>query len=529
MRTSNSHEFPSFDLRDRQLMEPMCKHTFQNPHFQSANISSPETLWLHLHMPQFPLEVLTRGATSQRACVLVIGEGSGRYVFMANTRAAACGVRPGMPLSAARALGELTVLARNERVERQALDKLCLWAMHLSSHVSPVSPDGLVLEIKGSLRLFRGMEGLLAHLRQGLKALGYRIQYAVAPTPLAATLLARANARINVYTKQDLTRRLLPLPIETLRLEKHLHAALTSIGVDCIGDCRRLPRGGLARRFSPTLNDMLDRLLGCIPDPRPAFTAPPIFEAIVELPWELDRAQTLAVASGRLLHELVGYLRAGVALTQELRWGLIGNDNSRTYFKITLTRPSRDFDHIFTVLREVLMRMTLKVPVRAIDLYVDGIIHGMSPRVDDLFQKTEQEDEESYAAFIDRLRSRCGEEALRCLASEPDHRPESSWRWKYPEIRTQKDHPKTLDLSGTPMRPVWLLKRATTLKTKHGCPQFDGPLQLISERERIDTGWWDGDTVARDYFVAATAKGSRLWIYKELYGERRWRLHGIFE
>ena len=262
MQTPNSHEFSSFDLSDKQLMKPVWKRTGQNTNLQSTNSSRSEALWLHLHMPQFPLEVLTRGVASHRACVLVTGEGSGRYISMANTRAATCGMRSGMLLSAARALGDLTVLARNQQAERQALDKLCLWAMHLSSHVSPVPPDGLVLEIRGSLRLFRGMEGLLFHLRQGLRALGYRIQYAVAPTPLAATLLARANARANVFTKQDLTRHLSPLPIETLRLEKHHNEALTSIGVGCIGDSRRLPRIGLARRFSPMLNAILDRYFG---------------------------------------------------------------------------------------------------------------------------------------------------------------------------------------------------------------------------------------------------------------------------
>jgi protein ImuB len=351
----------------------------------------------------------------------------------------------------------------------------------------------------------------------------------VAPTPLAAALLARANVRANVFTKQDLTRRLLPLPIETLRLKKHHNEALTSIGVGCIGDCRRLPRIGLARRFSPILNDMLDRLFGCVPDPRPVFKAPPTFEAMVELPWELDSAQILSVASERLLHELVGYLRANVALTQELRWGLIGSDNSRTHFKVTLTQPSRDFDHMFAVLRETLMRMTLKVSVRAIELYVGTIIHGRSPCADDLFQKTEQEHEENDVVFFDRLRSRCGDQALRSLALQRDHRPEAAWRWGRPEIKMYKEVPKSIDSCVTPMRPLWLLKRATTLKTKYGSPQCDGPLQLISERERIDTGWWDGDVVARDYFVATSPKGSRLWIYKELYGKRRWRLHGIFE
>ena len=514
---------------DRRSTVSDRKHVLRSQNLQPPPTSLPEALWLHLHLPQFPLEVLTRGIATQRACVLTTGQGSRRRVLMANTRAAALGIRPGMPLGAAHALGELTVLARNERAERRALDKLCLWAMQLSPQVSPVSPDGLVLEIKGSLRLFKGMEGLLGYLRHGLKALGYRVQYAVAPTPLAAALLARSNARAIIFSERDLTHRLASLPIETLRLEARHNEALASIGVNCVGDCRRLPRSGLARRFSPALNDMLDRLFGRTPDPRPAFAVPPSFEAAVELPWELGNAQALAIAGERLLHELIGYLRASTALTRQLRWGLIGRDHSRIRFEVKLTRPSRDLDHMRLLLRETLMRMTLKEPVCAIDLYVDDIIRGISPRTEDLFLDQNQEDEEAYAVFIDRLRSRCGEQALRGLALKSDHRPEYAWSWRHVEDGTRKFFSKVVNSRCSGARPLWLVKRAMTLKTRHGRPEFDGPLQLVPERERIDTGWWDGRAIARDYFIATTTKGSRLWIYKELDGERRWRLHGIFD
>jgi protein ImuB len=53
-------------------------------------------------------------------------------------------------------------------------------------------------------------------------------------------------------------------------------------------------------------------------------------------------------------------------------------------------------------------------------------------------------------------------------------------------------------------------------------------LDLGQERERIDIGWWDDREVKRDYFVATTRRGERLWIYRELEGERGWFLHGLF-
>jgi protein ImuB len=66
------------------------------------------------------------------------------------------------------------------------------------------------------------------------------------------------------------------------------------------------------------------------------------------------------------------------------------------------------------------------------------------------------------------------------------------------------------------------------LELQDGHPCRDGMLTLECDRERIESGWWDGRDVARDYYVACDRQGARLWIYRELTGARRWLLHGIF-
>jgi protein ImuB len=67
------------------------------------------------------------------------------------------------------------------------------------------------------------------------------------------------------------------------------------------------------------------------------------------------------------------------------------------------------------------------------------------------------------------------------------------------------------------------------LEERDGKPWLDGALDLGAERERIDTGWWDDGAVARDYFIATSARGERLWVYRELRGRRGWYLHGRFD
>jgi len=51
--------------------------------------------------------------------------------------------------------------------------------------------------------------------------------------------------------------------------------------------------------------------------------------------------------------------------------------------------------------------------------------------------------------------------------------------------------------------------------------------------ERIEAGWWDGQLVTRDYFVAEGKDHTCYWIFQERMGSRegdesRWYLHGLF-
>ncbi len=499
---------------------------------QAAGVNARQPrnpLWLHVHFPQLPLEVLTRGVATPQACVLSEGTGRRLTVWKANAQAAILGIKPGMPVAAAHALGQLTVLERNERAEQRALAQLGLWATQFSPLVSLVSGDGLVVEIGGSLRLFQGVDGVLRQLRRGMKELGYRMQYAVAPVPLAATVLARAGTGARVLDRHELTRELAELPLAVLDLTAGQREAFERIGIHRVGECRRLPRAGLARRCSPAVLDMLDRLYGVTPDIRPALVLPQMFESLLELPWEVRSAPALLTAGERLLVELTGYLRATAAVTRRLHWRLQDNEGRQTRFELALTQAGRDLDHMRLLLRETLARLRLDAPVRAIELRVTEITRATHQGTADLFRGSQQESTEAYAEFVDRLRSRCGDGAVQGLQERADRRPEHAWSWRQPEWPRPAQKPRLTMTQAAGRRPLWLVKPPQSLQTREGHPELGGPLVLKPERERIEGGWWSGESMARDYFVATTTAGSRLWIYRELAGARRWFLHGVFE
>jgi protein ImuB len=75
---------------------------------------------------------------------------------------------------------------------------------------------------------------------------------------------------------------------------------------------------------------------------------------------------------------------------------------------------------------------------------------------------------------------------------------------------------------------LWLLKQPEALAARRGRPVHEGPLKLLEGPERVESGWWDGADVQRDYYTAQTSRGARLWIYRECTGARGWFLQGVF-
>jgi protein ImuB len=76
-------------------------------------------------------------------------------------------------------------------------------------------------------------------------------------------------------------------------------------------------------------------------------------------------------------------------------------------------------------------------------------------------------------------------------------------------------------------RPLWLLDNPQRLEIRQQQLYRQGYLRLLVGPERIESGWWDKD-VQRDYFIAENTQGQRYWIFREIGGEGKWYVHGIF-
>jgi protein ImuB len=493
--------------------------------------------WLAIHLPDLPLEVHTRGLPEPLP-VAVTERGRGEQILLCNAIAVARGIRPGLPLGGALALAaDLRALPRRESRERAALQRLAAWCGRFTPELSLEPPQSLVLEVAGSLRLFGGAAGLIGQIRSGIAGLGYRCACCLAPSPSGALVLAAWGGEGVIGDLASLRAALAELPLPALGLPRRELEDLRRMGLRRVGELLRLPRAGLAERFGPERVGQIQRLLGEAPDPRRRFTPPPRYRGRIELLAELVQVEGLLFPCRRLIEELGGYLLAREAGTQQLLWRLGHAQAPETRFNLGTVRAERDPQRWLGLLRERLERLELVAPVRAIALEAHDI-QPLPPVSLGLFSGLDR-----LAApdpgLLDRLSARLGVDAVRGLSLVADYRPERAWRWCTPGEPTSG--------GGRSDRPLWLLPEPLALHRCEGRGDMaasDAPgattirfqarqvafeiVDLGGERERIETGWWDGEEIARDYFVATTAEGERLWLYRECGGRRGWFLHGLF-
>jgi len=424
-----------------------------------------------------------------------------------------------MAASAALALApNLRMLPRDPAGETEALLGIAAWAGQFTPGVALEFPATVLLEAAGSIKLFGGRRAFVEKLRRGIAELGYSAVLAGAPTPRAASWLAIAAGGQKFIDAKELDQALAPLPVSAAARGADTLEALEGIGVRTLGELRALPREGVARRFGQGLLDDLDRALGRLPDPRNFFVPPERFRAGFELPAEVTQAEALTFAARRLVVQLAGFLDARSGGVQRFTLKLAHRDVAPTEIAIGLVAPSRDVEHFTLLLRERLGGLALREPARSIALETDDVVPLPAPNRPLLLE--EGKPPGRWEPLVERLRARLGADAVHGLACRAEHRPEHAFAIVEPGAGQLQLY--------FGERPYWVLEHPRPLREIGGAPHHEGPLELLAGPERIESGWWDGDDVFRDYFIARTRNESLIWIFCDRRREGGWYLHGIF-
>ncbi|HZO22297.1 MAG TPA: DNA polymerase Y family protein [Steroidobacteraceae bacterium] len=415
-----------------------------------------------------------------------------------------------------------------ESTSSPPLEQLATRAQRFTPRVSLEPPDGLLLEVKGSLHLFKGAAGLMQALGEEYGDIGKVSSFALAPTPLAALLMARWGKPLIITDKAQLIGHLAPLPLKLMRWRADVPERLARMGVRTVGEALRLPRAGFARRFGIAPLADLDRLTGRAADlPRPFF-ARERFRRRRELTYELENTERILIVLAPLLTALGDFLRLRQCGILKLECLLRHRHAPASSCVLRLAAPLADVSRLTELLGERLSALELPEPVRACELR-SGTLVPYLPASRSLWQPGEQGGGETQSnELIEHLRARLGATAVCGLQVLAGHRPETA-----SSVREPNAGFAAVDGSPPPpwsafRRPLWLLPAPQLLQQKEGRPRRRGPLRLAAEMERIESGWWDGTDIERDYYIARDSYGVELWVFRERTAPHRWFLHGVF-
>ncbi len=472
---------------------------------------------------------------------LVVLDDARHRVIAADAQAGAAGVRIGMTLGAALAAApDIDARPRDAARELEIMQRLAGIAATFTPLVSLDAPDGLLLEIKSSIRLFGGLRELCRSLRDAcrassaLVAQGCITHFTLAPTALAALVAARAGARCFITDPRALPARLKPLPVAVLRWSEEDNARLTAMGVRTVGELMRLPRAGFTKRFGKDALLDLDRLLGRRADPRRRLARRERFRERLDLDHEVESEEQILQALQPLLAALEHYLRVRQRGITALQCRLHHYRAPPTVCTLRLAQPEAHAERLSALLRERLTHLALPEPVRRCEL-LSGALTGRRLASRALWAPGERghAPADELPALVEHLRARLGASAVYGLRRHPEHRPEHAWRVAEPVLApapavASAGNARGRDAMPVFRRPPWLLREAEPLTAHAGRPQYHGALELLEGPERVESGWWDGPGVRRDYYVAQSPAGARLWVYRECAGARRWFLQGIF-
>lgn len=494
---------------------------------RSARAARRPQLWLALHFPAWPLGAVLGGQSPARRTALaaipwaVVESDRQRHLVACNAVAHELGLRAGHSLNAAIALcAEAIFLPRDEAGERDQLQAAAHHCLRYTSTVSIEAPDELLLEVRGSLRLFGGAAALIERVQRDFAARGITTHLALTTTATGALWLARLAREPRIVRAGELTRALGALPITQLRWPEDIELRLRRFGVRRVADLLRLPRAGLARRLGKERLTQLDQATGRTPTVRTTIRPKERYHDRVLLDFEIETTTLLAPLLYRRLDQLQHYLRRHNQAIDTLQITLCHRDAPPTGIGVQLAAPTADARHLATLLHEQLARIALPAPVREVRLHVrrllpaPAVTHSLLANASSNSMLTVPE---RQARLLEQLTQRLGPRAIVGIEARADHQPDRAQHLRAP-LETDAATAVTLP-DALPRRPLWLLREPQCLRE---------PPTLLRGPETLETGGWDTAPIQRAYYVARTPHNALAWVYRDLTRSGRWFLHGLF-
>ncbi len=324
------------------------------------------------------------------------------------------------------------------------------------------------------------------------------------------------------------------LPLAALQLPQEMVELLAELGLVRIEQLLALERDALAARFDPQLLLRLDQATGAAPETITSHRPPPEIVAEMQLEYATDNRESLHV----ILTQLIERICQGLAERQQgviqLQCHLQCEAGEPLRILVGLFRASARAKHLLELVRLQLDRVVLFSPVTAVKLsvFTSAPLECWQP---ELFEPSRRESRRQVGLLIDRLSNRLGRASVVRAVPQAEAQPELAFRYEpLAGVTPRKTKPQRW--KNLP-RPLRLEREPISIETLSVVP--DGPpiafhwhgCQRVARAwgpERIQTGWWRGSYIQRDYYRVETTTGRRFWLFRRL-PDAKWFLHGAFD
>ena len=438
--------------------------------------------------------------------------------------------------------------------DTESLCELALWCEQFSPivgleqcelTVGSASPSCLLLDITGLVPIFGSESQLDELIHQAFEQRGYQIRTGVGNTVAAAWALAHfgkgdcGDSEADSVPATEAEVEL--LPVEALRLPAETIETLHQLGIETIEQLMQLPRDALATRLGEMLILRMDQVFGRKAEVIVAHRPPPQFEADWILEHPTDRRDAIDTILSELIDKVTDTLAENNHAAVQVQAELKGQKAVRT-LTVSLFQPSSNPKHIYDLFQLQLEASQMREPIRCVRLFASTTVR-LTGEQHFLWNEVGHNRDHDVAQLVDRLSSRLGKECVFGIQAQAGALPEKAYRKKLlsDSIRNKPRRTVTANSLKARHRPLWLhepeplrieFSTATCYATRMPSVfQFQNCQHRIVRHwgpERIETGWWKGPSVRRDYYRVETEAGYRFWLFRKLDGGG-WFLHGCFE
>ncbi len=451
--------------------------------------------------------------------------------------AKAKGIQAGMVVADAGIIfPDIKVFDDKPGLSEKLIKKLCLWCIRYTPIVTVDPPNGIILDISGCAHLWGSEEVYLKEITNKLKGLGYHIRAAMADTIGTAWAVCRYGKVKSIIQPGEQVEALQSLPPAALRLETDILERLQKLGLYQISSFMNMQHSALRRRFGQKLLLRLDQALGNEDEfIEPLIPVEPYSERLPCLEPIYTRTG-IEIALERLLEILCKRLQQEGKGLRVASFRGYRIDNKIEQININTNHPSNTISHLFKLFE---LKIATIEPAAGIELFIldASKVEDIHPSQETFWTANSSLESKEVSELLDRLESKLGSNIIHRYLPDEHHLPERSIK-----LSNSLKEKRTTTWPMHKLRPIQLLNEPQRIEVTAPIPdyppmnfRYKGKLHKVVKSdacERIESEWWLGGGLHRDYYIVEDEEGKRYWLFRlgnyEANKNPSWFIHGFF-